>query len=112
MNASKIITAFLELLKSNQSPLPDDALSDLPNLNKNLPETTDDIHKIADAIFDWCKKHQLIESLRSERGIEFPPSPNPAHQELDKTNIYEVYQELKQQVKTKSQKPQPKPPQP
>lgn len=103
MDSQKTLLVFLYLLDNHLSDFPQEAIQDLPLLNKSLAELADDkIKETANLISNWCSKHKPLGKIfsyyyESSRQIKLDHAIEPLPENLDNT-FREVRKTVQQKV--------------
>lgn len=102
MEPDKIIEAFIQVVREQDYVFSDDAIADLPTLQKNLAALKENLTSqvIAETIRQWYKNHKSVidAMLVEEREISKVAKTKPQSQENTLENRYRVLQEEVQKL--------------
>ncbi|WP_414582012.1 hypothetical protein [Scytonema sp. PCC 10023] len=102
MEPDNIIEAFTQVVREQDYVFSDDAIADLPTLQKNLAALKENLNSqaIAETIRQWYKNHKSVidAMLVEEREISKVAKTKPQSQENTLENRYRVLQEEVQKL--------------
>jgi nucleotidyltransferase/DNA polymerase involved in DNA repair len=105
MEPDKIIEAFTQVVREQDYVFSDNAIADLPMLQKNLAALKENLNSqvIAEVIRQWYKNHKSVidAMLVEEREIRKVAKTKPQSQENTLENRYRVLQEEVQKLQEK-----------